>query len=157
MIATTMRTLVRCLPLSRLVGLAALLLGLGLLMPAPASAVSASVRNACTGDYFNFCAGMEVGSQELRRCFNRNGAKLSTGCVSALVKAGEVSQAEVNRRSGKSKVARASANRKAVRLASRGQCAQGPARPGARSTSGCKPVSVAARSGRSKRQVATLR
>ena len=46
---------------------------------APASAVvSASVRNACMSDYFQFCAGMEVGSTELRRCFNRNGSKLSS-------------------------------------------------------------------------------
>lgn len=157
MIATTVRTLVRHLPLSRLFTLAAMLLSLGIAMPSPASAVSASVRNACTGDYFNFCAGMEVGSPELRRCFNRNGAKLSSGCVSALVAAGEVSRAEVNRRSGKSKVAKAPARKKATRIASRGQCVSGPARPGARSMTTCRGGGLASRGSRGKRQLATLR
>jgi hypothetical protein len=34
----------------------------------------------------------------LRMCMDRNGHKLSKGCVNALIKAGEVSQAEVDRR-----------------------------------------------------------
>ena len=157
MIATTARSLLRCLPLSRLATAAALLLGLGVLLPAPASAVSSSVRNACMGDYFQFCAGMEVGSQELRRCFNRNGAKLSSSCVSALVGAGEVSKAEVSRRSGKSQTATAPArSRAATRTASRTPCVSGPARPGARSASACRP-SYAASGNRGRRQIATLR
>lgn len=148
MIATIARTIVRSLPLSRLVTISALLAGLGMLASAPAHAVSANVRNACMGDYFNFCAGLEVGSKELRRCFNRNGSKLSSGCVSALVSAGEVSQAEVNRRAAKSKVASASKSRTA-----RAQCVQGPARPGAASSSSCRSYA----SKKSKRQFATLR
>lgn len=158
MIATFARTLVRSLPLSRLASIAALLLGLGFLLPSPASAVSANVRNACTGDYFNFCAGMEVGSKELRRCFNKNGAKLSSGCVSALIGAGEVSQAEVNRRAGKSKVAaKASKKRSAMRTAYRSQCVNGPARPGASSSSSCRSGAVASRSAKARRQFVTLR
>jgi hypothetical protein len=158
MIATIVRTLFRTLPLSRFWTIAAALLGLAVVMPAPASAVSANVRNACMGDYFSYCAGMEVGSKELRRCFSRNGSKLSSGCVSALVAAGEVSQAEVNRRAGKSKVAaKASKSRKATRMASRGQCVSGPARPGARASSACRPSAVAYRTARTKRQIATLR
>jgi hypothetical protein len=157
MIATIARTLVRCVP-SRIFSTAAVLIGIALLMPAPASAVSSNVRNACVGDYLNFCAGMEIGSKELRRCFNRNGAKLSSGCVSALISAGEVSQAEVNRRGGKPKVASLrTKKKKAVRTASRGVCAQGPARAGARNPSACKGTGVAYRSTRSKRMVATLR
>ncbi len=157
MIATIVRTLVRSLPLSRLASIAAVILGLGVLLPAPASAVSSNVRNACMGDYFNFCAGMEVGSQELRRCFNKNGSKLSSPCVAALVSAGEVSKAEVDRRSAKSKVASKVASRKsrkATRTASR-QCVQGPARPGAAASNSCR--SVASRGYKAKRQFATLR
>jgi|LNFM01.1.fsa_nt_gb hypothetical protein len=154
MIATIARTLVRSLPLSRIVSIAAVVLGLGVLMPTSASAVSSNVRNACMGDYFNFCAGMEVGSQELRRCFNKNGAKLSSPCVAALVSAGEVSKAEVDRRAGKSKVA-SKKSRSATRMASRSQCVQGPARPGAAASSTCR--SVASRGGKAKRQYATLR
>ena len=156
MIATIARTLVRSLPLSRIVSIAAVFLGLGVLLPASAFAVSSNVRNACMGDYFSFCAGMEVGSQELRRCFNKNGAKLSSACVSALVGAGEVSKAEVDRRAGKTKVASKSAkSRSATRIASRSQCVQGPARPGASASSSCRPV--ASRGAKAKRQYATLR
>ena len=121
MIATTSRTIVRSLPLSRIASVAAVLLGLGLIQAAPASAVvNSSVRSACMSDYFQFCAGMDVGSSELRRCFNRNGAKLSSSCVSALVSAGEVSQTEVSRRGGASKsVAMASKARSGKKIASR--------------------------------------
>lgn len=155
MIATTLRTAFRHLNLSCFAAVTATLLAVAL--SAPASAVSSSVRNACMGDYFSFCAGMEVGSAELKRCFNRNGAKLSSGCVSALISAGEVSQAEVNRRSGASKTARASTKSKsATRMASRSACVQGPARPGARSSNTCRAGAVAS-SGRGRRQVATLR
>lgn len=117
MIATTLRSMIRAIPLARLTAIAGALIALGFVLPEPASArVSANVRNACMSDYFQYCAGMEVGSQELRRCFNRNGSKLSSGCVSALVSAGEVSQAEVSRRSG-TKVA--SKSRSGKRTASR--------------------------------------
>ena len=64
-----------------------------------AAAVSSDVRNACMSDYFSYCSQHEVGSQALRACMRNNGAKLSTGCVNALVSSGEVSKAEVNRRS----------------------------------------------------------
>jgi hypothetical protein len=154
MIATIVRTLVRSLPFSRIMSIAALVLGLGVLLPSPASAVSSNVRNACMGDYFSFCAGMEVGSQELRRCFNKNGSKLSSPCVSALVGAGEVSKAEVDRRAGKSKVA-SSKSRSATRFAARTLCVQGPARPDAAASSTCR--SVASRTGKNKRQYDTLR
>ena len=148
MIATTTRTRLRSMPLSYLVTMSALIAALGMLASAPAHAVSANVRNACMGDYFNFCAGMEVGSQELRRCFNRNGKKLSSGCVSALVSAGEVSQAEVNRRAASTRTASASKSRSA-----RAQCVQGPARPGASASTSCRSVA----SKKAKRQYATLR
>ncbi len=154
--ATIKRMMIRTLPLTSFLTLAVSLLSALMLMSAPASAkVSASVRNACMGDYFQFCAGMEVGSPELRRCFNRNGAKLSSSCVSALVAAGEVSQAEVNRRSGASKVASKPSGAKKV--AARAQCVQGPARPGAAASSSCKGRATASRGGRGKRDLVTLR
>ena len=114
MIAKIARNLVRRLPISGISTSAVVMLGLGVALATPASAVSSSVRNACMGDYFQFCAGMEVGSQELRRCFNRNGAKLSSSCVGALVAAGEVSKKEVNRRSGSSKVANVSKKKRGI-------------------------------------------
>ena len=102
MIATTMRTLVRSLPLTRIATCISLVLGAMLAVPTTASAaVSASVRNACMSDYFAYCAGLEVGSKELRRCMNRAGPKLTPACVSALVAAGEesvVPKARVKRR-----------------------------------------------------------
>lgn len=155
MIAQIARTFVRFLLSRHLLTIAAALGGLSLTLSSPASAVSSSVRNACMGDYFAYCAGMEVGSAELRRCFNRNGAKLSSGCVSALVAAGEVSKAEVSRRSGSAKKVASPKPRKAIRTASRNQCVAGPARPGASAIVSCRGSAVAAASKR--KQLATLR
>jgi hypothetical protein len=53
---------------------------------------------ACMSDYFSYCSSYSVGSPQLRQCMRAAGPKLSKGCVSALVAAGEVSQAEVSRR-----------------------------------------------------------
>ncbi len=68
-----------------------------------AGAVSAAVQYACMGDYFRYCSRHAVDSPGLRRCMNVNGHKLSRRCVSALVRAGEVSQAEVDRRAASSR------------------------------------------------------
>ena len=170
MIATTVRTLIRSLPqspaLSRLAFFAAVILSALAAMPAPASAVvNANVRNACMADYFAHCAGMEVGSQELRRCFHKAGPKLQGGCVQALIAAGEVSKATVDARSGKSKVASAkrklkvasrAKSRSAMRTAMRGTCVSGPSRPGV-SASACRGSTLANNGSRARRQVATLR
>jgi hypothetical protein len=63
-----------------------------------AAAVSPMVKVACMSDYFNYCSQHAVGSQALRQCMRANGANLSKRCVNALVSAGEVSAAEVERR-----------------------------------------------------------
>ena len=98
---------------------AALLIGAMVTFTTPASAViNASVRNSCMSDYFAFCAGMEVGGKELRRCMNKAGPKLQPACVNALVAAGEVSKAEVNRR-GKAAGTR-TASRKFAKSSRRG-------------------------------------
>lgn len=72
-----------------------------------ANAVSLSVRYACMQDYFRYCSTHAVGSQALRHCMRVNGERLSRNCVRALVSAGEVSQAEVNRRGARMRTARA--------------------------------------------------
>lgn len=69
----------------------------------PSWAISDNVRNACMGDYFAYCSKHEVGSAGLRRCMHAAGAKLSKPCISALVAAGEVKVAYVERRSGKAR------------------------------------------------------
>lgn len=153
MIATILRTQVRSLPILNILSALTIAVVAATALPGTAQAqVSANVRNACMGDYFEYCAGMEVGSQELRRCFNRNGAKLSSGCVKALVGAGEVSQAEVNRRGGMpsgSRRAQASkAAKKGIATASRSvTCVSGPSRPGARNSSSCRGTAVSSRRG----------
>ena len=77
---------------------AAVALGAGVLPASQAGAVSAEVRFACAGDYFAHCSSFSPGSAETRTCMRAVGYKLSRGCISALVAAGEVSKSEVERR-----------------------------------------------------------
>ncbi len=63
-----------------------------------ASAVSPAVKIACMSDYFAYCSQHSLGSPGLRQCMNSNGENLSKRCVSALISAGEVSAAEVEKR-----------------------------------------------------------
>ena len=74
-------------------------LGAAALLASQAGAVSPQVRNACAGDYLNNCSRFEPESAQTRKCMRAVGARLSKGCISALVAAGEVSKAEVARRS----------------------------------------------------------
>ena len=61
----------------------------------PAAAVNQAVTNACRNDYFAYCSAHAVGSEGLRRCMRANGTSLSLRCVYALIRAGEVTLAEV--------------------------------------------------------------
>ena len=79
---------------------AAIVLGT-LTLSSQAFAVSGAVKAACMSDYFAYCSQHEVGSPGLRSCMRAAGPKLSSRCIGALVAAGEVSQAEVSRRSTK--------------------------------------------------------
>jgi hypothetical protein len=63
-----------------------------------AGAVSMRVQIACASDYYAYCSQHTPDSPGVRQCMRTNGLKLSRVCVSALVAAGEVSQAEVARR-----------------------------------------------------------
>lgn len=52
----------------------------------------------CVDDYRRFCHQWGLETRGLENCMRRHGEKLTDACIAALVRAGEVSQAEVNRR-----------------------------------------------------------
>jgi hypothetical protein len=56
------------------------------------------VQQNCQVDYKKYCGDYGLETAALRSCMDRNGKSLSKACVSALVKTGYVSEAEVNRR-----------------------------------------------------------
>ena len=64
---------------------------------------SKAVQKACGADYHKYCGEYGLESAALRICMDKAGQKLSKSCVHALVQAGEVSQAEVNRRKAASR------------------------------------------------------
>jgi len=74
-------------------------LGAAALFVSQANAVSPQVRNACAGDYLSNCSAFQPESAQTRKCMRAVGYKLSKRCISALVAAGEVSKAEIARRS----------------------------------------------------------
>lgn len=84
---------------------AAIAFGGMLMVPADANALSLRVKMACAADYYKHCSAHSPGSSEVRQCMRSVGAGLSRGCVDALVSAGEVSKAEVDRRRSASQVA----------------------------------------------------
>ncbi len=86
---------------SRSVLAATIALGAVILPATQAGAVSASVRYACAGDYLANCSAFAPDSADTRRCMRRVGLRLSTGCLNALVAAGEVSRSVIAPRSAK--------------------------------------------------------
>jgi hypothetical protein len=52
----------------------------------------------CADDYRKFCHQWGLETKGLENCMRKHGDTLTNACVAALVKAGEISQAEVNRR-----------------------------------------------------------
>jgi hypothetical protein len=66
-------------------------------------AVSPQVRAACANDYLSNCSAYKPESAETRKCMRAVGYRLSKGCISALVAAGEVSKSEIARRSASSR------------------------------------------------------
>jgi len=60
--------------------------------------ITQAVSNECRWDYHTFCSEYGIGSPLLNYCFRNNGAKLSRGCVNALIAAGDVSKAYVQAR-----------------------------------------------------------
>jgi hypothetical protein len=65
---------------------------------AHADRYSKAVQKACGADYHKYCGDYGLESAALRVCMDKVGNSLSKSCVNALIQAGEVSQAEVNRR-----------------------------------------------------------
>lgn len=78
-------------------GICALIAALTLVAGA-SQAASERVRNACADDYLAYCSKHPEEGPAVRACMNANGHKLSSHCIDALVAAGEVSKAEVERR-----------------------------------------------------------
>ena len=62
------------------------------------SRYSKALRQACMADYKKYCGEYGIETAALRTCMDKNGHNLTKTCVRALVDAGEVSQAEVDRR-----------------------------------------------------------
>ena len=62
-----------------------------------AGAITPAMQNNCTNDYKKFCGEYGLQSSALNLCMKKAGPKLSPACVRALVQAGKVSQAEVDR------------------------------------------------------------
>jgi hypothetical protein len=63
-----------------------------------AGPVTDEERQFCAHDYRQYCGQDGLGSNLLRDCMNAHGKNLSEQCIKALVDAGEVSEAEVEKR-----------------------------------------------------------
>ena len=62
------------------------------------SRYSKAVQQACMSDYKKLCGEYGIDTSALRTCMDKNGHSLTKTCLNALLDAGEVSQAEVDRR-----------------------------------------------------------
>ena len=76
----------------------ACLLAVCLTGTASAQSYSRAVKQFCAADYHKYCGEYGLETMALRSCMDKAGQSLSHACVHALVRAGEVSQAEVDRR-----------------------------------------------------------
>jgi len=55
-------------------------------------------KRKCAEDYRRFCSEWGLETRGLENCMRRHGDRLTKACIRGLVKAGAVSQAEVDRR-----------------------------------------------------------
>jgi hypothetical protein len=62
-----------------------------------AGTITPAMQNNCANDYKKFCGDYGLQSNALTLCMKKAGPSLSPGCVQALVAAGKVSQADVDR------------------------------------------------------------
>jgi hypothetical protein len=65
---------------------------------AHAAPFTKEVQKACASDYHKHCGEYGLETAALRTCMDRAGQKLTHACINALVRAGEVSAVEVERR-----------------------------------------------------------
>jgi hypothetical protein len=64
---------------------------------AQAGTITKDMQNYCVNDYKKFCGDYGLQTSALNLCMKKAGPSLSPACVQALVKAGKVSQAQVDR------------------------------------------------------------
>jgi len=64
---------------------------------AQAGAITKDMQNNCVNDYKKFCGDYGLQSAALNLCMKKAGPSLSPACVKALVAAGKVSQADVDK------------------------------------------------------------
>ena len=64
---------------------------------AQAGNITPAMQNNCANDYKKFCGDYGLQTSALNLCMKKAGPSLSPACVQALVAAGKVSQAEVDR------------------------------------------------------------
>ena len=64
---------------------------------AQAGTITKEMQNSCVNDYKKFCGEYGLQSSALTLCMRKAGPSLSPACVRALVHAGKISQAEVDR------------------------------------------------------------
>lgn len=64
---------------------------------AQAGTISKEMQNNCANDYKKFCGDYGLQTSALNLCMRKAGPSLSPACVRALVHAGKISQAEVDR------------------------------------------------------------
>jgi len=70
---------------------------------AQAGTITKDMQTYCTNDYKKFFGDYGLQSAALNLCMRKAGPGLSPACVQALVKAGKVSQAEVDKMKAKTK------------------------------------------------------
>src|SRR5882724_11366716 len=71
---------------------------LGFAFSAHSATVSKHVQNHCVQDYKKYCHQWGIETKGLTNCMHRHGDKLNHAWGGALVRGGEVSKAEVDRR-----------------------------------------------------------
>jgi hypothetical protein len=64
---------------------------------AQAGTITSGMQNNCANDYKKFCGDYGLQTAALNLCMKKAGPSLSPACVKALVQAGRVSQAEVDK------------------------------------------------------------
>ncbi|MBS0268393.1 MAG: hypothetical protein JSS54_05355 [Proteobacteria bacterium] len=97
LVPVSSRAISRCLRFTRSGVFLAAGVAAFVLSSAYAYAVDNNVRQACRGDYYQHCSQFSVGTEELRKCMRSVGEGLSAPCLVALVQAGEITQADVER------------------------------------------------------------
>jgi hypothetical protein len=73
------------------------------LVPVEAGDVTEREKRDCRADYHSYCSEYGLGTNALRACMSRNIKKVSHVCVTALVAAGEMTQAQANKLRAKGK------------------------------------------------------